>query len=413
MALSDGQRAIALSKARFRVAICGRRWGKTHLSIREIARAAREPNRKVFYVAPTYRMARQIVWEKLKYRLLDLNWVSKINESDLCITLVNNSKIYLRGADNYDSLRGVGLDFLVMDEFAMVDSKAWTEVLRPTLADTGGRALFISTPMGQSNWAYDLYCRSEQDPLNWASWQFSSISGGRIPESEIEQAKNDLDERTFRQEFLASFETYAGRIYYSFDRKENVKPLDNVNTDILYVGIDFNTDPMSAVVAVRTADTLHVIDELRIFGSDTQELCDELKSRYPHSKIFAYPDPAGNQRKTSAGGRTDIIILQNAGFLVKAPRSHTPVRDRINAVNSRLCGTTGARHLFVAPQCRHTIEGLERHSYKEGTSQPDKSTGLDHMMDALGYMVDYLFPVRKEITVSEQPRRWGHQTRVF
>lgn len=413
MALSEGQREIAHSHKRFRVAICGRRWGKTHLSIREIARAARYPNKKVFYVAPTYRMAKQIVWEKLKYRLMDLNWVDKVNESDLCITLINNSKIYLRGADNYDSLRGVGLDFLVMDEFAMVDPKAWTEVLRPTLADTGGSALFISTPMGQSNWAYDLYCRSEQDPDNWASWQFNSLSGGRIPLSEIEQARNDLDERTFRQEFEASFETYAGRIYYSFDRKHNVVASTEPNTDIIYVGMDFNTDPMSAVVAVRRDDTLTVIDEIRIFGSDTQEMVDEIKSRYPHSKVFVYPDPAGNQRKTSAGGKTDIIILQNAGFIVKAPRSHTPVRDRINAVNSRLCGSNGTRQLFVTHNCRHTIEGLERHSYKEGTSQPDKGTGLDHMMDALGYMVDYLFPVRKEHAVTDQPRRWGHQTRTL
>jgi hypothetical protein len=410
MALSEGQKLITQSNTRFKVAICGRRWGKTYLSIRELAKHARMPNKKLFYVAPTYRMAKQIVWEKLKYKLMDMNWIDKVNESDLSLRLVNGSTIYLRGADNYDSLRGVGLDFLVMDEFAMIDSKAWTEVLRPTLSDTGGSALFISTPMGQGNWAYDLYQKYLEDPANWASWQFTSLSGGRIPQDEIEQSRKDLDARTFRQEYEASFETFSGRIYYAFDRAQNVRKYEGATPDAVYVGMDFNIDPMSAVVAARIVDTLHIIDEVRIFGSNTQEVIDELKQRFPKTKVWVYPDPAGNQRKTSAGGATDIMLLSNAGFIVKAPRSHTPVRDRINAVNSRLCDSTGIRRLYIDAKCKYTIEGLERQVYKEGTSQPDKDGGYDHMNDALGYMVDYLFPVRKDIDPDLLlPQRWGHK----
>lgn len=413
MALSEGQLAITSDQHRFRVAVCGRRFGKTYLATRELAKFARIPDRRLFYVAPTYRQAKQIVWDKLKYKLMDLNWVSRINESDLTISLVNDSKISLRGADNPDSLRGVGLDFIVMDEFAMIDPKAWTEVLRPTLADTGGSALFITTPMGTSNWSYDLFNMPQQDPANWASWQYTTLQGGRVPLEEIEQARRDLDERTFRQEFLASFETFAGRIYYSFDRKENVREFDDINTDILYIGCDQNVSPMSAVIAVRQGDNLIVIDEIAIYGSNTDELVDEIKHRYPRSKIWVYPDPSGNQRRTSAGGRTDHTILQNAGFILKAPRQHLPVRDRINCVNSRLCGGDGTRRLFVHPRCKHTIQGLERQTYKEGTVQPDKESGLDHMMDALGYMTSYLFPIKRDTGDIEQPRSWGHQTRVF
>jgi hypothetical protein len=174
--------------------------------------------------------------------------------------------------------------------------------------------------------------------------------------------------------------------------------------------MDFNIDPMSAIVAVRRGDDLHIIDEVRIFGSNTQEAVDEIKNRYPRSKVWVYPDPAGSQRKTSAGGITDITILSNNGFIVKAPRSHTPVRDRINAVNSRLCDSTGIRHLFIDPRCKYTIEGLERQVYKEGSSQPDKEGGYDHMNDAIGYMVDYLFPVRRDVDPDlTRPQRWGHQ----
>lgn len=410
MALSQAQYCIAKDTTRFRVVVAGRRFGKTHLSIRELCFHAKEPDKDVWYVAPTYKMARQIVWKKLKNKLTDLNWVAKTNETELTLQLINGSTISLKGADNYDSLRGVGLDFIVLDEFADISPDAWYETLRPTLSDKAGKALFIGTPKGIGNWAYEIYQNTQDDPLNWKSYTFTTIDGGNVPPEEIEQARKDLDERTFRQEYMATFETFSGRIYYAFDRMGNVlKYIGNI-PDVLYVGMDFNIDPMSAVIATRVGDTLHIIDEVRIFSSNTAEIVDELKQRFPKSKLWVYPDPAGNQRKSSAGGQTDITILQNAGFVVKAPRVHTPVRDRINAVNSRLCDTIGIRRLFVDPKCKYTIEGLERQTYKEGTSQPDKESGYDHMNDALGYMVDYLFPVRKDIDPELLiPQRWGHR----
>jgi hypothetical protein len=211
---------------------------------------------------------------------------------------------------------------------------------------------------------------------------------------------------------MATFETFSGRIYYAFDRNHNVVKYSGPMPDTVYVGMDFNIDPMSAVVAVRSGDTLHIIDEVRIFGSNTSEVCDELKNRFPKFRIWVFPDPAGNQRKTSAGGQTDITILRNANLIVKVPHSHTPVRDRINAVNSLLCSAGGVRRLIVDPKCKYTIEGLERQVYKEGGSQPDKEGGYDHMNDALGYMVDYMFPVRRDVDPSLlTPQRWG--TKIY
>lgn len=410
MPLSKAQDTVANDTHRFRVVVAGRRFGKTHLSIRELAYHAREPDKEVWYVAPTYKMARQIVWKKLKNKLTDLNWVVKTNETELTINLKNGSTIALKGADNYDSLRGVGLDFIVLDEFADIDPEAWYETLRPTLSDKQGKALFIGTPKGIGNWAYEIYQNTQDDSENWASFTYTTLDGGNVPQEEIEQARKDLDERTFRQEYMATFETFSGRIYYAFDRALNVRKYEGNTPLAVYVGMDFNIDPMSAVVATREGDTLHIIDEVRLFSSNTQEMVAELKQRFSTAKFWVYPDPAGNQRKTSAGGQTDITILNNAGFVVKAPRVHTPVRDRINAVNSLLCSTGGVRRLYIDPKCKYTIEGLERQTYKEGTSQPDKDSGYDHMNDALGYMVDYLFPVRRDIDPDLLiPQRWGHR----
>jgi len=407
--LTPAQSKIAKDATRFRVCVAGRRFGKTHLAIRELCYHARLPNKDVWYVSPSYRQSKNITWKKLKNRLQDLKWAEKINETELTIHLKNGSTISLKGADNHDSLRGVGLDFIVLDEFADIDPDAWFSTLRATLSDKQGRALFIGTPKGIGNWAYELYQNQLEDPQHWASYSFTTIDGGQVPESEIEQARRDLDIRTFNQEYLATFETFAGRIYYGFDRAYNVKPWTEPIPDVVYVGMDHNIDPMSAVIMARKGDDLYVIDELRMFSSNTQEAVDEIKRRYPRNKIWCFSDPAGHQRKTSAGGVTDVIILQNAGWVVKTPRYHTPVRDRINAVNSRLCSSSAIRHLFIDPSCKYTIEGLERQTYKEGTSQPDKTSGYDHMMDALGYAVDYMFPVKRDREPYKGPQRWTHQ----
>jgi hypothetical protein len=408
MALSLAQNTVASDTHRFRVVCAGRRFGKTFLAIRELCYHARIPDQDVLYVAPTFGQAKHIVWRQLKNRLQDVNWIKKVNETELTITLRNNSRIYLKGADAYDRLRGGQYNFIVIDEMADIVPEAWYETLRPTLSNTLGKALFIGTPKGLNHF-YDLYQMSTVDKDHWSAYSFTTLEGGNVPEDEITQARRDLDSKTFKQEYEASFETFAGRIYYGFERALNVQEPAVLNTATIYVGADFNVSPMCATIAVREGNDLYVIDEIKMYSSNTNELSDEIKTRYPRSKVWIYPDPAGSARKSSANGITDHIILANAGFVVKAPRSHTPVRDRINAVNSRLCDSTGIRHLFVSPKCKYTIECLERQVYKEGTSQPDKESGYDHMNDALGYMVDYIWPVTRDRQEYRGPQRWTHQ----
>jgi len=413
MPLSIPQRKIVQAPQRFKVACCGRRFGKTTLAIWLICREASQPNKEIFYIAPTYRQAKMIAWKKLKNKLLDLRWVNKINETELSIVLKNNSIISLKGADGgAQNLRGVGLDAVIMDEASLIDEEAWTEVLRPALADKQGWALFISTPAGM-NWLKDLFDLAEDYPDEWASFQFTSIEGGNIPEAEIEAARRTLDARTFSQEFEASFVNFSGRVFYAFDRKHNLLGYDKPGLDQalpeLHIGMDFNVDNNSCVIAVKpTANILHVIDEIKLMGSNTDEMVQEIRNRYPHHKITVYPDPAGAQRKTSAGGRTDHTILRAAGFTVKAPHGHNAIRDGVNAVNAKLRNSAGITSLFFDPRCKYAIECLEKHTYKEGTSIPSKDDGWDHMNDALRYMVDYLFPIRQP-TTPLPVRHWSHK----
>jgi len=407
MPLSKAQRMIADAPFRFRVAVCGRRFGKTHLAIRELAKYASKPDQRVWYVAPTYRMAKQIVWKKLKKKLLSINWVKKVNEQDLTLELVNGSEISLRGADNYDSLRGVGLNFICLDEFADIDSEAWYEVLRPTLADTAGHALFLGTPKGM-NWAKDIF-DNYTTKKSWMSFQFTTVDGGNVPEEEVAQARQDLDARTFSQEFLATFENFSGIIAYAFGQ-HNIKAAEEINpNEQLILGTDFNVNPMSCCVMRRTKDGLHCVDEIVLNSSNTNELIDEIRNRYPKNPIQIFPDPAGVQRKTSANGNTDIKLLENAGFTVRYHRQHPMVKDRINAANSLFfLRDNDTTRFYIDPKCKHTIKSLQQFCYKTDSQIPDKDSGFDHMFDALTYAIQFLFPINKE---QQQiiPKRFGHE----
>lgn len=409
MPLSPAQQQVARSDKRFKVLITGRRFGKTHFAIRELCRAASQPNQLVWYVGPTHSMARQIVWDKLKNTLQDLRWVSKVNETDLSIRLVNGSQIALRSADRPDRLRGIGLDMLIMDEFQDIHPDAWHTVLRPTLSDTGGSAVFTGTPKGISNWAYDLFQQQDTDPDNWQSWQFTTLDGGRVPDTEIAQAQKDLDERTFKQEYMASFETYSGQVYYNYGAHTITQEKITAPNPI-YVGMDFNIDPMSACLAHRDEKGITIFDEITIYGSNTDEMVQEIRSRYPRQQIIVYPDPASRARKTSAGGRTDLSILVNAGFRIHSRPSHPPVRDRINAVNSALKSADDTVRLRITPNCRNVIRSLSRQIYKEGTTVPDNNENLSHMSDAVGYMVEYIYPVVRSINNNTaKPKTWQMQ----
>ena len=149
------------------------------------------------------------------------------------------------------------------------------------------------------------------------------------------------------------------------------------------------------------------IDSVEKLHDKESLMCEEIKDRYGTKvPIIIYPDPACRQRKTSAGGKTDLSILQNAGFNVKAKFKHTAIRDRVNNVNARLKDSNGQRHIFISNSCKTILKGLQRQVYKENTNIPDKEEGFDHMNDAIGYLVDYVKPLTIRSPISN-PQRWN------
>ena len=404
MILSKPQQVVSEDPHRFRICISGRRFGKTMLAINELAKYSTKPKQRCLALYSTYGQAKNTIWNELKDRLLAVNWVKKINESELTITLKNDSIIYVKSADNREALRGSKYNFIVLDEAADLHRDVWSTICRPMLADTQGHALFIGTPKGKGSWLYDLYVKAGAE-RDWNTHTYRTIDGGWVTAEEIEAAKRDLSEREFRQEFLAEWQDYSGIIYHAFD-EANMKtddfPIEELRT--LHIGMDFNGSPMSAVIGYINQNKLHIFDEIEIYQSNTYEMIDEIKRRYPNRNYIAYPDASGSHRSTNSH-LSDHMILSNNGFKIIAGKANPSVIDRINAVNSMLCNANQQRNLTIDPKCRKMRECLIKMSYKEGTRIPDKDQIHDHMSDALGYLVYQNFGIKRDITGLKTTRR--------
>lgn len=397
--LHPGQMTVFNNKARFRVVCAGRRWGKTQTARAELLRAASKPKQKVWYVAPSYRMAKQIMWNDLM-DILPPEWIKKTNMSELTIRLKNGSIIALKGADNPDSLRGVGLDFIVLDEMQDISEDTWVQVLRPTLATTRGKAIFIGTPKSKNHF-YRLWLNGQNDELvqkgRWMSWQFPTIMSPFVPQDEIDQAKADMDERSFKQEFEATFLEVSGRVYHQFDKETHVGDYPFNPSLPIWVGQDFNVDPMSTVIMQPQRNgEVWVVDEIYMSSSNTVEVCNELERRYWRYKhnIIIFPDPAGANR-SSGRGESDLDIFRDRGFTrIRYRKKHPPVADRVNSVNKMFRTAEGKVRLKVDKSCNKLIASLEETMYKKNSPEIDKSLNIEHMTDALGYCIELKFPRR-------------------
>jgi hypothetical protein len=207
------QQEVYKDPTRFKVIVAGRRCGKSRLSaISLIVEGLKCPKGSaVMYVAPTQGQARQIIWDVIMDLGRDVISASHVNNMD--ITLVNGAKIYVRGSDRPDTLRGVSLTYLVLDEVADIKSETWEKVLRASLSDKKGTALFIGTPKGR-NWFYDMYNFGlDQNDPDWKSWHFTTKDNPLIDPDEIEGARKTLSSFSFKQEYEASFDNAGTDVF--------------------------------------------------------------------------------------------------------------------------------------------------------------------------------------------------------
>jgi hypothetical protein len=382
------QYGVLLCDRRFTALAAGRRFGKTTVALTLLVlHAASARGALCYYVAPTERQAREVAWRTLK-QMVPTDLVSRVRESQLEIELLNGSIIKLHGPQ---SLRGAGLNFVVLDEAAYMPPEFWPEVVRPMLADRKGKALLCSTPKGRNHF-FELFEEAKSRP-DWAAFRFSTADGGYVSQEELELLKSSMDPVTFAQEVEASFARQQGLVYHCFSRDQNVRDVPLVTGPRLLVGMDFNVGLMTAVVAQKVNSECYVSDEVVLENSNTTEMMQELVRRYPHHRGVVHPDPSGAARKSCAPmGVTDHVIIRQFDWDVFSHKAY-PIVDRINSVNAMFKAADGTSRLFVDRKCKHLIRALENLTYKPGTNLADKSMNLNHICDALGYLVMNLFPM--------------------
>lgn len=391
---------------RFAVTPSGRRARKTLISRRKLLNRSLIKPGRYFHGAPTRQQSKDIFWDKLKQ---DTALLTKSrSETELHVKLYNGSEIHVVGLDKPERIEGQPWDGCHITEFGNLKGiDAWTSNIRPVLSDTKGWALLDGVPEGR-NFYYDLALNAcngaiptsikgkgaYADNGDWAYYHW--FSSDVLDEEEIAAVKEELDERTFRQEYEGSFESYEGLAYKEFG-EHNLDSSLVEHSSIISIGMDFNVDPMTATVGHIKGDTYEQFDEIWLNNSNTFEMRDEILRRYKNpERIVIYPDSTGNSESSNAN-KSDIRILRDAGFRVIAKASNPRQRDRINDVNSFIKDRLKHTRYKVNPQtCKKTINDMnKRESLPDGRLDKvqEKNTQIGHISDALGYLISYNFPL--------------------
>lgn len=268
--------AVHNSDARFKVLSAGRRWGKTRLGVNECLDAASKGGR-AWWVSPSYKTS-EVGWRPLRQIARKIP-NAEVKLVDRTVTLPGGGFVAVRSADNPDSLRGEGLDFVVMDECAFMQREAWTEAIRPALSDRLGKALFISTPKGR-NWFWENYQRGINGEEGWASWTFPTSTNPFIDKGEIEAAKRDLPEIIFRQEYLAEFVDSDGGVFRRVQEAATLEPQAPQAGRQYIAGVDVASSVDYTVVSVMDVEAREQVFMDRFNRVDYPVLIDRLDAIY-------------------------------------------------------------------------------------------------------------------------------------
>jgi PBSX family phage terminase large subunit len=385
MMLHKTQAIVGKDKHRFRVINCGRRWGKTTLAVEEIKGKALYTKSRIAYIAPTYQQARDIAWQMLINELRPIT--KKVNESRLELVVHTKdgeeSFISLRGWESIETLRGQQYDLIVIDEIASMRNfwSNWQEIVRPTLTDTRGQGIFISTPKGFNHF-YELFNFENKDE-DYKSFHFSTYDNPHIPKDEIDKAAKEMTEDRFAQEYLADFRKTEGLVYKEFDRDEHL--FDEPGFDgedfiltKLFGGVDFGFTNPAAVIEIKKdrQDNYWVYERMYSSGKTDAQIA-EFTAALKWNEC--YPDPA------SPGG---IKEMEDKGVNIKdVVKGGDSIKNGIDKVRELF----KSNRLFIHKDSTNLIWELETYSYPE--KKPDRNEeekpikDNDHALDALRYAI--------------------------
>lgn len=370
--------------------ICGIGAGKSFAGrIWIIKKAIENPETLGFIGANTYAQLRDTILNPLMAELETMGLPHNYNANTGILT-IGDAKIKCASLENFNVLRGIEIGYGWLDEIRDLNEEAFLMMLGRLRCGKSHKLEMraTTTPAGY-NWIYDLFAGTRKT-ADFRMIHATSKANIFLPDGYLDTLTANYDDRFKEQELEGSFVNLSsGKIYHAFSREAHVKELPDAyyTHDYLSIGMDFNVNPLCAVIAVVTDTRIYVIDEMYLNNSNTFAGAEHIKLAYPRRRITVIPDATGKNRKTSALN-SDHAILQQAGFRVRAPRINPRREDRFNTVNKLL--EEGC--LIIDPRCKMLIKDLEQ----EVADKNPKDIG--HINDALGYLCyDFkpLAPVRK------------------
>lgn len=383
--LHPKQQQIIDEARRFNVLKCGRKFGKTTLCEELIANPLLDAL-PVAYFAPTYKELYN-VWDRIKHVLSPV--ILSKDETVKQLKLVTGGVLDMWSLENPDAARGREYARVIIDEaeYARHLERAWKEAIRATLAAYKGDGWFLSTPKFGSTYFKQL---SKIDDPEWKSWTFTTYDNPHIDAEEIDNAKRQLDEATFRCEFLAEDVTLVvNKFIYNFSREKHVvKGLQAIPNLPIILSFDFNTEPITCLVGqVDGLETVRFLDEYRLMNSDIEELCTRILSDYPDQMLLVTGDASGQNRtalKRDLNYYKEIKRVLRLGMgQFKLPAANPPVKS-----TRVLCNSLLGRHpdyLFSdrVPYLVMDIEECEVDS--EGGIDKSKDKHQSHLLDCWRY----------------------------
>ena len=399
MSLTPTQRAFATSREPFPAFVGGFGSGKTAAAIaRAMALKVMCRQQDIAYYLPTYPLVEDIAYRRFPDLCERKGWAYRLNRASSYIEFPNAGRIVFRTMERPERIVGYEVAHSVCDELDTLTIDKAREVWNKVIArnrqkcDMPNTVAVATTPEG-FRFVYERWVKSKAQ--GYVLFRAKTMeNAANLPDGYIDNLRN-----TYPSSLLAAYldgefvNLAAGSVYPEYDRNLNASRETIREGEALHVGLDFNVTKMAAVVHVLRDGEPHAVTEYTdVF--DTPAMIALLKSRHAGHSIMVYPDASGGARKANNASVTDLSLLRGAGFTVCVNTTNPAVKDRVLSVNAMIHKDGERRYRVNVDTCPHLVESLEKQAYdKHG--EPEKSGGLDHVIDAAGYFISYKFPLVK------------------
>ncbi len=400
--LTNPQMQFMQMSVKFPAFIAGFGSGKTEALVNWLlAQKLSNPFGDVAYYAPTFDLIRLIAWPRFEMKLTEWGLRYTLNKSEQILHIASFGAVIFRTMANPERIIGYEVTDSAIDEIDTLPKAKATETWRKILGRNRqkkhagvNRIANGTTPEG-FGFIHDRW--QKRGGGEYQMVRASTYSNQRnLPDDYIDQLIEDYPAQLIAAYINGQFvNLLSGAVYPDFDRAESHTNAGILPGDVLHIGMDFNVWNMAAVVAIVRGSNPIAVAELKKIR-DTPAMIEAIKERYAKHSIVVYPDASGGAKSSKSASESDLTLLRQAGFTVRSPSANPAIKDRVMSVNAQLCNGKGERLLRINTYaCPTLTEALEEQAY-DSNGLPDKSTGVDHILDALGYMIHYLFPVRRK-----------------